>query len=122
MDNSRFLSHQLVGHVSMVPACHAVTNGRLHQTGEGGQDVDGWVDLPVVQLSVHVDLSLGDVASEIGNGVGDVCVVETSQQYIIYTPKKAMQYSNTVQIFIPPPLSFQKFNPPKKERKKKRMK
>ena len=93
MDNSRLLSHQLVGHVGMVPACHAITNGRLHQTGEGGQDVDGRVNLPVVQLSVHVDLSLGDVASEIGNGVSDVCMEETPQQYIIYTPKQ----SNAIQ-------------------------
>lgn len=50
-------------------------DGLLHQTREGREDVDGWVDLFVVQLTVDEDLSFCDVASEIGNGMRDVVVL-----------------------------------------------
>ena len=50
-------------------------DGLLHETGQGGQHVDGRVDLFVVQLSVDEDLSFGDVACQIGNGMGDVIVL-----------------------------------------------
>ncbi|EZA62788.1 hypothetical protein X777_07604 [Ooceraea biroi] len=38
------------------------------------QHVHGWVDLPVVQLTIDVDLALGDVPGKIGNRVSDVVV------------------------------------------------
>ncbi len=58
----------------MILPSHALANGRLHQTRQGGEDVDGRIDLPVVQLTVNVDLALGDVAGQIGDGVSDVVV------------------------------------------------
>ena len=54
-------------------------DGLLHEAGEGGQDVDGRVDLLVVQLPVDEDLSLRDVACQIGDGVGDVVVLSLSK-------------------------------------------
>ena len=50
-------------------------DGLLHETGKGGKDVDGRIDLLVVQLSIDEDLSLGDVSSKVGNGMGDVIVL-----------------------------------------------
>ena len=45
-----------------------------HQPGQGRQNIDGGVDLAILQLPVHVDLALGDVACQVGDGVGDVVV------------------------------------------------
>lgn len=54
-------------------------NGLLHETGKRGQDVDGWIDLFVVELPIDEDLPFCDVSSQIGNGVSDVVVLnETS--------------------------------------------
>mmetsp|Transcript_8763 Transcript_8763/g.12022 ORF Transcript_8763/g.12022 Transcript_8763/m.12022 type:complete len:403 (-) Transcript_8763:296-1504(-) len=50
------------------------TDGRLHQTRQGGEHIDGRVDLPVVQGVVDKDLTLSDVASQVGNGMGDIRV------------------------------------------------
>ena len=50
-------------------------NGFLHETGERGEDVDRRVDLLVVELPVDEDLSFGDVACQIGNGMGDIVVL-----------------------------------------------
>ena len=47
-------------------------DGRLHQAGERGQDVDRRVDLLVVELPVDEDLPLGDVARQIGDRMRDV--------------------------------------------------
>lgn len=58
----------------MVFARVALTDGGFHETRERGEDVDGRVDALVVQLAVDEDLALGDVAGQIGNGVGDVWV------------------------------------------------
>ena len=66
----------------MVLAGHALSDGRLHETAERGQHVDGRVDLPVVQLAVHVDLTLGDVASQIGDRMGDVCGNTTNEGWL----------------------------------------
>eukprot|EP00050_Salpingoeca_kvevrii_P005899 m.286285 g.286285 ORF g.286285 m.286285 type:complete len:410 (+) comp11542_c0_seq1:188-1417(+) len=65
---------QLVRHLAVILARHLVTNGRLHKTRERGQHVDGRRDLTVVQLTVNIDLALGNVARKIGNGVSDVIV------------------------------------------------
>lgn len=56
----------------MVFARVALADGGLHETRERGEDVDGRVDALVVQLAVDEDLALGDVAGQIGDGVGDV--------------------------------------------------
>lgn len=50
-------------------------NGFLHETREGGEDVNRRVDLLVVELSVDEDLTFGDVAGQIGNGMGDIVVL-----------------------------------------------
>ncbi|KAI0564002.1 hypothetical protein FGB62_31g125 [Gracilaria domingensis] len=65
---------QLIGHVTVVPARHALADGGLHQTRQRRQHVDGRVDLTVVQLAIQVDLTLRNVAREIGDGMRDVIV------------------------------------------------
>lgn len=56
----------------MVTAGEFFANGGFHEAGERGEDVDGGVDALVVELAVDEDLAFGDVACEIGDGVGDV--------------------------------------------------
>ena len=48
--------------------------GLYHEAGEGWQNIDRRIDLPVVQLPVHVHLPFCDVAGEVWNGVSDVIV------------------------------------------------
>lgn len=38
-------SHQLAGDISVVLSCHARPNGRFHQPRQGGEHIDGGVDL-----------------------------------------------------------------------------
>ena len=56
----------------MVFAGIALTNGGLHETGERGEDVDGWVDTTVVEGAVDEDLTFGDVASQVRYGMCDI--------------------------------------------------
>ncbi len=56
----------------MVFAGVAFADGGFHEAGEGGEHVDGGVDALVVELTVDEDLAFGDVAREIGDGMGDV--------------------------------------------------
>ncbi len=56
----------------MVLSSHALPDGRLHETTEGRQYVDGWVYLTIVKLTVDVDLSLSNVSSQIRNGMSDI--------------------------------------------------
>ena len=77
------LGVQLVGHVAVVLAGVALADGRLHQTRERGEDVDWRVDTLVVELTVDEDLALGNVTSQIGNGVGDVYSLKVSNASII---------------------------------------
>ena len=51
----------------------ALADGRFHKTGEGGEDVDRWVDTFIMELTVDEDLAFCDVASKIGNRMGDIC-------------------------------------------------
>lgn len=53
---------------------HALTNSVLHQTGERWQDVDWWIDVSLVHLSIDVDLTLSDIACEIWDWMGDIIV------------------------------------------------
>lgn len=57
----------------MILTGHALTDGRLHETRERGKNVDRGVDTLVVELTVNEDLALGNVTSQIGDRVGDVC-------------------------------------------------
>jgi hypothetical protein len=56
----------------VVLAGAALADGGFHEAGEGGEDVDGRVDAFVVEGAVDEDLAFGDVAREIGDGVGNV--------------------------------------------------
>mmetsp|Transcript_17593 Transcript_17593/g.38076 ORF Transcript_17593/g.38076 Transcript_17593/m.38076 type:complete len:323 (-) Transcript_17593:344-1312(-) len=58
----------------MVITRHALTNGRFHQTGQGGEHVDRWENALGVKLTVKVDLSLCDISSQIRNRVGNIVV------------------------------------------------
>lgn len=67
------VSVELVGNWSVVLS--VLLNGLLHETGERGEDVDGWIDLLVVQLPIYEDLSLSDVACQVRNGVSDIIIL-----------------------------------------------
>ena len=56
----------------MVLSRHSFSNGRFHETRKGRKHIDGWIDVPVVQLTIDVDLSFGNVASQIGDRMGDI--------------------------------------------------
>lgn len=56
----------------MVFAGVAFADGGLHEAGEGREDVDRGVDAFVVELAVDEDLTFGNVAGQIGDGVGDI--------------------------------------------------
>lgn len=47
---------QLVGHVPVILAGHALTDSRFHQPGQGREHVDRGEDFLRVQLPVEVDL------------------------------------------------------------------
>ena len=66
---------QLVRHIAVVAASELLADGALHQTTETGQDVDGRVDLSVVQLAIDEDLALRDVARKVRNGMRNICEV-----------------------------------------------
>lgn len=72
---------QLVRYITVVLPGQFITDGTLHQTRQGRQHIDGWVDLPVVQLTVDEDLSLGDVASQVGNWMCDICEITRSGKF-----------------------------------------
>lgn len=55
--------HQLVGHVSVILPGQLLSNSTLHQSRERRKNVDGWVDLLVVQLSINRDLTLCGVSA-----------------------------------------------------------
>ncbi|KAG6547480.1 hypothetical protein Mapa_010928 [Marchantia paleacea] len=65
---------QLVRHVGVVFPSHPLADGALHEPRQRRQHVDGRVDLPVLQIAVDVDLPLGDVPRQVGDGVRDVVV------------------------------------------------
>jgi hypothetical protein len=56
----------------VVLAGAALADGGFHEAREGGEDVDGRVDAFVVEGAVDEDLAFGDVAREVGDGVGNV--------------------------------------------------
>mmetsp|Transcript_9925 Transcript_9925/g.23506 ORF Transcript_9925/g.23506 Transcript_9925/m.23506 type:complete len:392 (-) Transcript_9925:217-1392(-) len=67
-------SIELVGHRTVVATGHALSDGRLHQTRQRRKDVDWGEDALGVQLTVEVDLSLGNVASKIGDRMSNIVV------------------------------------------------
>lgn len=65
-------AYQLVRHISVIFTCHVFTNSRLHQTTERRQYIYWWVNLPVVKLTVDIDLPLCDVTRQIGDGMSNI--------------------------------------------------
>ncbi len=65
-------TYELVGHITVVLAGHALANSRLHETRERGEHVDRRRNLAVVQLAVDVDLALRNVPRQVGNRVRDI--------------------------------------------------
>mmetsp|Transcript_52457 Transcript_52457/g.145440 ORF Transcript_52457/g.145440 Transcript_52457/m.145440 type:complete len:286 (+) Transcript_52457:113-970(+) len=65
---------ELVRDVGVVSTRHALADTGFHEAAERRQNIDGRVDLPVVQGPVHKDLALGDVAREIRDRVRDVVI------------------------------------------------
>jgi hypothetical protein len=63
----------LVGNWSVVFS--VLFNSLLHQSGQWGQNVDWWVNLLIVQLSINEDLSFCDVACQVRNWMGDIVVL-----------------------------------------------
>ena len=50
------------------------SNAAYHEARQRWKHIDGWVDLSVVELAVHIHLALSDVACQIWDGMGDVIV------------------------------------------------
>ena len=58
-EGGRWNTDQLVGNVSVVSACHTLTNGRLHQTRERWKHIDRWVYLQgarehITHVYIHI--------------------------------------------------------------------
>ena len=49
-------------------------NAAYHEARQGWKHVDGWVDLSVVKLAVHIHLALSDVACQVWDGMSDVII------------------------------------------------
>src|SRR6056297_2352728 len=69
---ARIGGEQLVGQRRMVGVGDALADAVVHQSGQARQHVDGRIHAPAVQLAAEYDLTLGDVAGEVRDGVGDV--------------------------------------------------
>lgn len=67
-------THELVRHIAVVLAGKLLADSALHKTRQRGQDIDRWVDLPVVQLTVDEDLALRDVTGKIWDRMRNICV------------------------------------------------
>ncbi|KYN45352.1 hypothetical protein ALC56_00198 [Trachymyrmex septentrionalis] len=46
----------------------------FEKTRQRRQHIHGWIDLPIVQLTIDVDLALSDISGKIGNWVSDIIV------------------------------------------------
>jgi len=66
------VAYQLIGYISVILSGKLFSDSRLHESGKRGQDVDGRVDLPVVELTIDEDLSLCDITSQIRDRMGDI--------------------------------------------------
>jgi hypothetical protein len=70
---------KLVGHTWVIFSGQLVaivfnTNGRLHESGEGWEHINWWVDLFVVQVSVNENLTLSDISGQIWDWMGDIVI------------------------------------------------
>ncbi len=65
---------ELVGQVTVVLPGAILADAVVHQARQGPQHVDGREDPAAMELAGEHDLSLGDVAGQVGDGMGDVVV------------------------------------------------
>mmetsp|Transcript_44392 Transcript_44392/g.74728 ORF Transcript_44392/g.74728 Transcript_44392/m.74728 type:complete len:361 (+) Transcript_44392:445-1527(+) len=86
----------LVGHLVVVLAGHALSDSVLHQTRQRRQNVDGGVDLLVVQLPINVHLALRDVSRKIGNRMRDVIVGHGQNGNLRNGTRAALHTSSTL--------------------------
>ena len=56
----------------MILSGQFLANSTLHESREGWKDINRWVDLSVVQVSVDDDLPLCDVPCQIWDRMGDI--------------------------------------------------
>jgi len=56
----------------MVFSCQLLSDRTLHETRQRRQYIDRWVNLPVVQLSVHKNLPLSNVTGQVWNRVRNI--------------------------------------------------
>jgi hypothetical protein len=65
-------AYQLVRDISVILSGELLSDSRLHKSRKGWQDVDGRVDLLVVELTINEDLAFCDITSQIRDRVGDI--------------------------------------------------
>ena len=76
---ARICGEQLVHRVRVVGSRLALADTFIFESGQGRQNVDRRVDALSVKLTAEDYLTLGDVAREVGNGMGlIVCLLYTS--------------------------------------------
>ena len=71
----------------MIPPRPALPDGTFHETGEGGEDIDGRIYLTVVQLTIDIVLTLGDVSGQVGNGMRDVVIGHGEDGGLVMEPR-----------------------------------
>ena len=77
----------------MVRPGEALADAVLHQAGQRGQDVDGGIDTGLVHIPVQHNLSLGDVAGQVGDGVSDVVVGHSEDGHLGHGPGLALDHA-----------------------------
>lgn len=71
---------EFIGDFGMVDSCHDLlcvivnTDCGFHETREGGENVNGRINLLIVELTIDEDLSFSDVSSQIGDRVSDIII------------------------------------------------
>ena len=71
-ENDSKKSHQLIRDVTMVFSGEFFANCTLHQPRQRRQDIDGRVNLSIVELSVYENLAFSNVSRQIRNGMRNV--------------------------------------------------
>lgn len=56
----------------MIFPSQLLSDGALHETRQGRENVNRWVYLSVVQLPINKNLTLGNIPSQIRNRVRDI--------------------------------------------------
>jgi hypothetical protein len=65
-------AHHLVGNIPVILSGQFLSDRTLHESREGWEDIDGWINLSIVQVPVNNDLPLRNVACQIWNRMSNV--------------------------------------------------